>query len=152
MADAIREQVLAAFHTAVSAALAIALPGTVTERNRSREVPESDDSFVILFDGPQIILSDDTCTTRYELDVDCEGYARAATDAVLGKALSNLHGELVKAALTDHTLGGLSVDVREGDLQDVYIDDEASKPTGAFALTFQIQFSTAGGDPFTLGA
>jgi len=128
------------------------MPTAVVERNRSRPVPKTSDAFVILFDGPQIILSDETCSTRYELDIDAEGYARAASDALLGPAVNNLYGELVKAGLASHTLGGLTVDVREGGLQDVYIDDEASKPTGAFAMTFSIQYSTAGGDPFTLGA
>ena len=151
MATSVREQILAAFHTAVSTALPIAIPGSTVERNRSRACPKASNAFVILYDGPQFIISDETCATRYNLDVDVEGYARASTDALLGPAVNALYGELVKAALADHTLGGLSVDVQEGNLQDVYIDDEASKPTGAFAMTFTIQYSTAGGDPFTLG-
>jgi len=151
MATSVREQILAAFASTVGTALPIAIPGAGVERNRSRPVPKASNAFVILYDGPQFIVSDETCSTRYTLDVEAEGYAKASTDALLGPAINNLYGELVKAALADHTLGGLSVDVRESNLQDVYIDDEAQKPSGAFALTFNITYSTAGGDPFTLG-
>jgi hypothetical protein len=151
MADTIREQVLAAFFTVINTAVPVAIPGTGVERNRSRPIPIDSDSFVILFDGPQLITSDETCNTRYTLDVEAEGYARAATDLLLGPAVNQLYGQLVKAALSDHSLGGLAIDVREGNMQDIYIDDEASKPTGAFPITFSIQFSTVGGDPFTIG-
>lgn len=152
MATSVREQVIAAFYSVVNTALPVALPGALVERNRSRAVPKGEDAYIVLFDGPQIILSDDTCSSRYETAIDVEGTARAASDALLGPAINNLWAETVAAALADHTLGGISIDVREGSLQDVYIDDEASKPTGMFAMTFTIEFSTAGGDPFTLGS
>jgi len=151
MATSVREQILAAFYTVISTDLPVAISGCGVERNRSRPVPESSNAYILLFDGPQFIISDETCTTRYSLSVDVEGYVRAATDALLGPAINNLYAETVYSALSDYTLGGLSIDVQEGDLQDVYIDDEASTPTGAFAMTFTIQYSTAGGDPFTLG-
>jgi hypothetical protein len=151
MSTSIREQILTAFTTVISTDLPIAIPGTDVERNRSRPVPKTSDAFVILYDGAQFIVSDETCATRYTMDVDAEGYVKAATDALIGPAINNLYGELTKAALADHTLGGLAIDVRESNLQDVYIDDESQKPSAAFAVTFNITYSTAGGDPFTLG-
>jgi len=151
MADTIQEQVLSAFYTVINTALPSAITDCIVERNRSRPVPEDKDNFLVLYDGPQTIISDDTCSTRYEVTIDVEGYVRSLTDETLGNALNELWGQLVLAAMADHTLGGLTVDVREGDLFDRYIDDEASKPTGVFTMTFLIEYSTDGGDPFTLG-
>lgn len=152
MADAIVEQVLAAFATAVETSVEAAIAGSVVERNRSRPVAESHDNFVVLLDGPSRILSDNTCSTHYEIDVDVVGHARAASDAALGQAVNNLYGEVAKAALADHTLGGLTIDVQESDVIERYVDDEADKPTGSFQMQFNLQFSTAYGDPFTLGS
>lgn len=151
MATPIRELVLDAFFTLINAGLATAIPGAVVERNRKQPVPESSAAFVILFDGPQIKLSDETSETRYLVTVEVEGYARAATDKLLGPAINALYGELTKLALSDFSLGNQAVDVREGDMDDVFIDPDASKPTGAFSMSFEIEYSTATGDPFTLG-
>ena len=148
---AVRENVLAAFHTLVSGRLSTAIPGATVERNRRQPVPESSSDFVILFDGPQVVLSDETGATRYRLTVDVEGYVRVQTDPDLGPALNALYAELVKAAVSDFSLGDLAVDVREGDVDDVFIDPDASRPTAAFSMSFDIDYSTATGDPFTPG-
>ena len=97
------------------------------------------------------MISDETGATRYRLVVDVEGYVTAASDSALGPAINSLYAELTRLALGDFSLGGTAVDVREGDLDDVYIDPDASRPTGAFSMSFEIDFSTATGDPFTLG-
>ncbi len=151
MATTVREQVLVAFHALINAGLPGAITGAVVERNRRQPVPEGHPSFVVLLDGPQVVLSDETGATRYLLTVEVEGYASAASDAGLGPALNALYGELTRLALSDFSLGNLAVDVREGDMPDVYIDPDAAKPTGAFAMSFEIEYSTATGDPFTLG-
>ena len=146
MPTPIREQVLAAFHTAIDTALSVDV-----ERNRSREIPVDSTSYVVLLDGQQYIASDETGLIFYTMTVTVEGYSRAATDALVGPAVNALYADVVAAAVADHTLGGLSVDVREGDLPDVYIDPEASKPTMAFALDFEIDYFTKETDPYTIG-
>ena len=146
MATPIREQVLAAFHLAIDTALT-----PIVERNRSREIPVDVDDFVVVLDGPQFTASDETGLKFYRLTVNVEGYARAATDELVGPAINALYADVVTAAMADHTLGGVSVDVREGDLPNIYIDPESSKPMMVFALAFEIDYFTKEIDPYTIG-
>ena len=146
MPTPIREQVLAAFHTVIDTALT-----ATVERNRSREIPKTETSYVVILDGPQFKASDETGIAFYTMTATVEGYSRASSDALVGPALNTLYADVVTAAVADHTLGGLCIDVREGDLPDAYIDPESSQPTMAFSVDFEIDYFTKHGDPYTLG-
>lgn len=151
MPTPIREQVLAAFHAQVSTALS----PVVVERNRSNEIQQDQSIYVLLVDGPQAKASDETAIEFYRMTVFSTGYIKldtpTATDADIGPAMNALYADLLNAALSDHTLGGLSVDVREGDMREVYIEPGADHPTCMFELSFVIDYFTAAGDPFTIG-
>ena len=147
MATPIREQVLAAFSLAIETAIV----GTPVERNRSREIPADADSYIVVLDGPQIITTDVTGYKGYTTTVTVEIYQRGSTDQLAATALNALYADVVKAAIADYSLGGLSVDVREGDMPDVYIDPEASKPTVAAGIDFEIDYQTSELDPYLPG-
>lgn len=137
----VREQVLAAFLARLQT-----LPGVTVERNRNREVTPDMMPAIVLLDGGQR-RQDETGLARYVAEPEVEGYVVAATDAALGPALNELYARTVVAALSDPTLGGLAVDVREGALE-VMIVRETGKPAAGFSLAFEIEFFAAPADPF----
>lgn len=141
MTAPVREQVLAAFFTALQG-----LAGVTVERNRNREVAPEMMPALVMLDGGQR-RQDETGLARYAMQVDVEGYVLAASDSGLGPALNDLYARTVAAALADSTLGGVAVDVREGEL-DVLIVREAGRPAAGFNLTFEIEFFAAPSDPF----
>lgn len=147
MPTPIREQALAAFEAALIAGLT-AIP---VERNRSRAIPEDAAKYVLVFDGPQIKVSDETGVDVYRMTVSVEGYIRVKGDALAGPALNELYADVVVAATADLTLGGIAVDVREGNMPDAYIDPDATLATMAFELEFEIDYMTKQDDPYTLG-
>jgi hypothetical protein len=137
----IREQVLAAFFTALQQ-----IVGVTVERNRNREVTPEMMPALVMLDGGQR-RQDESGLARYVAEADVEGYVLASSDAGLGPALNDLYARTVVAALADHTLGGVAIDVREGAL-DVMIVREAGKPAAGVSLTFEIEFFAAPADPF----
>ena len=137
----VREQVLAAFLQALQG-----LAGVTVERNRNRDVTAEMMPALVMLDGGQR-RRDESGLARYAMQVDVEGYVLATSDAALGPALDDLYARTVAAGLADHTLAGLAVDVREGEL-DVLIVRDAGKPAAGFSLAFEIDSFTAPRDPF----
>lgn len=140
----IRERCLAAFAAALGA-----VPGITIERNRTARVNRFPS--IIVIDGGQTPNTASTQATFYTLRVSVEAWITAAFDAGLGPAISATYGRILAAALADPTLGGVAVDVREGEMSDPEIDrEEGIGPTAAFAIGFEIDFLTAEGDASAL--
>jgi len=147
MSLTMREQVLAAFKTALDE-VATAIPGTAVERNRDIEVTSFPS--VVMIDGGHALSHDTSDAQRYVLGIDVEGYVEASTFAALGPAISALYGAIVQAACVDLQLGGLAVDLEEGDMTDPEISrSEGQGCTAAFSVAFSVEYWTAVGDPFT---
>jgi hypothetical protein len=150
MASTVREQILAAFFTALKA-----LEGTVykltAQRDRDTEVSEY--PALVLLAGEQ--SADDsfaTGVTRYVLTVTVEGYVQETDDGkTTAEKIDELYGKVLQAALSDRTLGGLAVDVREQPLEQQIDRSAGHPPGGAFSLPFEIEYWTRQGDPFTVG-
>lgn len=138
---------MAAFASAIDTALS-----TVTvERNRAKDVPVDSTSYVVIMDGPQYIAQDEVGKKVYTTTPTVSIYSRSTTSSAAVTALNALYANMLTAALADYSLGGKAIDVREGDMQDVFIDPEASKPTVAASVTFEIDYQTKPLDPYTLG-
>jgi hypothetical protein len=141
MAIPIREQVLAA----LAARLAAELPDVAVERNRDSAVTRY--PALVIVDGDQTADHSTAGITQYTAQAATEGYAQTSTPAGLGPALNDLYGRTLAASVADPTLGGIAVDVREGEMTVVVERGEGGKPTAGFSLA--IEFFTAPGGPFT---
>jgi len=140
----IREQCLAAFATGLGT-----VPGVTVERNRTARVRKFPSAIVL--DGGQTPNTASTQATFYTLRVSVETWITASADAALGPGISGMYGKILTAALADPTLGGVAVDVREGEMSDPEIDrEEGIGPTAAFEIGFEIDFLTAEGDASAL--
>lgn len=79
------------------------------------------------------------------------GYCRAATDALLAAAINDLNARLVKAILTDPTLGGVAEYTWERSQDNPDWDDEKGRrPNASFTVHFETEYVTKQGDPFSL--
>lgn len=142
MPTPMREQVFAA----AAARLAL-LAGVRVERNRDREIESSMMPMLVVIDSGQSADDGNSGFRRYVLRLSIEGYVTAAAAAGIGPALSDLYARTVEQLLADHTLGGLAVDLREGDLADPVIDREPGhRPIAAFELSVEVEYWTAPGD------
>lgn len=145
MPTAVREQILAAAATRLAT-----LTGVAVERNRTAAVGAF--PALVLRDGGMTPDDQTLGLTRYRLRFQVEGWVEAATDALLGPALSDLQARVVAALLADVTLGGLAVDLAEGETADPEIDrGEGRRPLAAFATDFTVEFFTREGDPYQPG-
>ena len=146
MADSIREQVLAAFYTAINGDAA--LSGIDVERNRGMPVPAGKTQFVVIYDGgePQAIASSGISTITMTPTV--EMYQRGASRSAASTALNNLAADVIKAALADYTLGGLSIDVRYGGMADPLPSAEDNLYLMTAEIIFQIDYQTDDIDPY----
>ena len=138
----IREQVLAAFEARLST-----IAGVTVERNRVEPVTAF--PVLVMIDGGQTPSEENSGLKLYALRVDVEGYVQAGTAAELGPALSDLYAQAVKALMADRTLGGLAIDVREGEMRDPEIDrTQGHGPFAAFSLGFVVDHLTDPNDPY----
>lgn len=147
MTDSIRELILAAFFTKISG-----VSGVTAYRNRDTGVPEDSLPAVVQRDGGMTRDYDGINELRVSVGIDVECYVDAATDALLGAAMSDLYARVTQAALSDRTLGGLAIDVIEADemMSDPVIDyGSTDKPNAAFTLFFVVSFSVNPGDPYS---
>ena len=137
----VRERVLAAF------AERLGEKESPISRNRDSAVLKY--PALILLEGSQRTDNSLSGRTTYTATVIVEGYVQAATPADLGAAINDLYANTVLRALGDQTLGGLSNDIREGELE-INIDAEGSKPMAAFSLSFEIDYWTKPKNPFEI--
>lgn len=143
----VREQVITNFIAAFETGVGDPFEGFAKERNSDRPTKAFD--LLVFQDGPQVASHDSAGITLYTMSATVEGYAEAASAALLGAALSALYGDIVAAATADHTLGGYAVDVREVDM-DPSIERDGSKFVGMVSVGFDIDFMTRERDPSTL--
>ncbi len=142
MTLAVREQIL----VAVKARLAT-IAGVTVERNRNRPVQAF--PALVLRDGGTAPGESVTGRQGWGLQLDVEGWVSAADGDAAGAALSELQARVVEAFAADQTLGGLAVDVTEGETQ-VDLDDGAGRAvTMGFSTLFTVQFWTRPFDPRT---
>lgn len=143
----IREQVLAAFETAIQAGLAADVPAARFERNL--DIEPSTFPTVIMVDGGQDVDFEDQVGVKVvTLNLEVEMWAVASSSDGLAGALDQLYESAVKAALADITLGGLAANVEEGAMTDPVIDrGEGRGPTIATSVAFSVTYWTDVTDP-----
>lgn len=149
MSLSVREQVLAALFDRLSALK----PAAVKEVYRNRRKPIADQNLpaLVMQDGGQSVPEELAGYTEYLLSAEIEGYVKAASDEDLGPAVSALYAATLAALMADRTLGGLAVDMIEGDVGIDLDRDLGSSPAGAFLLTVSVRFWTKPADPYTVG-
>jgi len=147
MPSTIREQSLEAF----KAALGNNGGAFKVKRNAGDALTVADAPAVDMVDGGQKSDEQVFGETAYVLRVRVFGYARAANGDALGAAISDLDGQVVKAALADRYLGGLVDWVREApdSLDDPDVNHDGARPHAHLVKHFEIEFRTKAGDPFS---
>jgi hypothetical protein len=88
---------------------------------------------------------------RYTLRVSVYGYVQAATDEQLGGEISELRAKIVAAVLADPFLAGAAEYVREApDAMDNpdYDEERGRKPSAAMMVNFEVEYTTAKGNPY----
>lgn len=147
MTDSVREQILSALATALGSVTGFS--GLVVERDRDTEV----DRFPML-----VVIGGDQSAeeiagsqvTRYGMNVAVAGFIRPTTNSeAAGKQANALYAAMLAEALSDRTLGGLCVDIAEGDTQFSLDAAEGHQRLGSFETQFLITYFTATGDPLT---
>ena len=146
MTLSIREQILSAFLTKLSAITGIA--GLTVERNRAAAVQEFPK--LVMRDGGHEVTEENTGMMHYRMMVDEEGYVLSSADSNLGADINALYSATLTAALADRTLGDLAGDLTETSM-DIELDRlEGNAPCAAFNLGFAIDFYTTPGNPTSL--
>lgn len=147
----VREQVLQALFTALQSGLAgdggPAL--AAIERNRRPENQVFPAVFLVDAEGLEEI-AEETGIDRVTMSVTLEGQVRGAQDADLGPSQTLLMARVIRAALTDPTLGGLAANMMRGAVG-YELDRDGSPPTAGFKAELLVEYITLSGDPFTAG-
>lgn len=144
MTDSVREQILAAAKTLLDG-----IAGWTFSRNRTARVVAYPSG--VLVDGGQRADDQTLGLTRYSMDFTVEGYVQAATDDEIGPAVSAGIALIVAALMGDPQLGGLAVDLHEGETSVEFDRGEGKAPIGQFAIGFTVEFFTREADPLTAG-
>ena len=144
MPTAIREQIMAALKTALDAAL----PGVVVERDRSIEVETY--PAVVLLDGDHTIETLNHGVDDVAMQVMCEVYVEAATDAAVGPAYNDLQARVVAAMLADRQIAGVLDIEEERTDEPALVRGEGQQPTKVGTTDFRVHYQRLLGDPYTL--
>lgn len=83
-----------------------------------------------------------------------EGFVQQSGNSLtnIGTEINRLYAAVETALLADRTLNGLAVDTRITGCVVVNDEGEGRQPTAAFEATFEVQYWTRSGDPFTAHA
>jgi len=111
-----------------------------------------------LVDRQQTLVADSPAGREYLLAVRIDGLLSRPTHEHLGPALSALYAQTLAAAVADRTLGGLVIDVREGQsevtedtvgsgLEVEIARDPYTAPTATFGLHLSIPYWQSDGAP-----
>ena len=147
-----REQILVKVAAALQAA-ATAWPGGAANfaRNRLAAITPAKMPFVLMWDGGMTVSTEGDAGVRRFLSVEIECHLKGASGVAVGAAVSEAHGEIVKAMaglLDDEPFTDLASDVIEGETTDPEFDfKQRQGHMAAFATKFEITFETAEGDP-----
>jgi hypothetical protein len=148
MADACREQIVAAVAALLETAAAALATHPKVERNRRDPLDDADLPGLILFEGQEIPLNDFSSEDAYRLSllVQCALKGSAAAAAA---AANNLRAAIMKGLLADVSLGGLVRNLEIVDAGDWIGTPTLSDDTEGFMLQADITYATVEGDPFT---
>lgn len=150
MTDTIREQCLVAFKSNLAT-----LAGVTVQRNRDTEAERDEMPLLNMLDGSVQLNTVSAGFHHYSMIVQVEGFVKAANADLLGPALSDLYGKTLQKVLSNRTLGGIAIDVRESEAAlepPVFLGNAAGVAVAAFETGFIIEFSTVPGDPYTSAA
>lgn len=147
MPTSIREQILVAFKAKLTG-----LSGVTVYRMRRKPVDQVNMPAVNQLDGMDRVTEEVFGYDKREMPVAVEGFAAGATDEAMASAASDLEARVVAAVLSgDRRLGGLCVDIAEGEAEFDADEGDGKSPEAAFARTFLVTFFTGSGDPFAAG-
>lgn len=99
--------------------------------------------------GGQRRIDETTEDARYLLDIEVECQTAVVdNDEDLDAEISELYALVVETALSDYSLGGAAIDVRESDMSDPNdAGGEGSGASASFSIGFEVEYFTAPGDP-----
>ena len=148
MPEACREQIVLAVKVKLAAIAGIA--GLTVDRDREDDVTDAELPILILREGEERPQADFTGEDAYTLVVQVEGAAKGATVGAAASAAATLRARVQQAVFDGTLLGGLAQDIRPASepLPPILILP-AEGPAKAFDLSFEIDYATREGDPFT---
>jgi hypothetical protein len=150
MPTSIREQVLQAFQAKLETITGFS--GLAVERNWDSDVVEF--PFINIIDGDHDADNEFHDYTQYRMQVEVEAwhYKPDSEDTDnIGTKVNALYAAIVQKALSDVTLGNLSVNIKELNRVTDLNRGDGQVPVGACSILFEIEFWTAVGDPYTAG-
>lgn len=149
MPISIREQVLAAFAVRLATVTAPNVPGAITVfRGRRKEVPEGQLPALVMRASPVAAEQLSAAHTRNLERVAVVGLVKDTTDVGLDQALVDLGAAVQKAVESDHTLGGVAIDVTLSEADQAAADDEGIGGVGDTLAVYLIEYWTRPGDPY----
>ena len=137
----VNEQILVAFQAAIA--------GVTPNVARNKRSKVTQYPALVMYDGDEDFAYVQTQEASEILVVEVEGHVEADDDDAIGAALNLLLADLIVAATADTSLGNLATDVQIVKAERDFAQD-TEKALGSFIATFEIQFGTAVGDPFTV--
>lgn len=142
MTATIRDQILDAVATVLGT---LSVAGLKVQRGRDEPVDSY--PFLALYAGGQSVLEDNAGHTLYAMEAYLDGTASGASSAAAERAAHELYGQSVLALWVDRTLGGLAIDIAEGELL-MTNETGASVSVAGFRLVLRVQYWTLQGDPY----
>jgi hypothetical protein len=113
---------------------------------RNLDVPANQPNLAAIFEGGCSVAGRDNASTMFTLELEIDLYAKPGAD------LADLRARATAALCADPTLGNRAVDLREGSASAPEIDRiEGHGPMACQTLSFEIDFITRAGDPYTPG-
>lgn len=147
MPTSIREQILVAFKARLAT-----LTGVAVYRMRRKAIAKADFPAVNQLDGLDRVTEEVFGYDKREMSVAVEGFVAGATDEAMASAASDLEAQVVAALLGgDRKLGGLAVDITEGEGDFDADEGDGKSPEAVFSRIFVVTFFTGAGDPFAAG-
>jgi len=147
MALSIRERILVAIKDAL-----VTLVGVQVYRNQAFPTEADRAPLLIVRDGGQ---SNDEGVgfglAFYTLRVAIEGQVWSAGEADMGADANDLYARVLAKLYADRTLGGLAIDLKETELEDLDLDRESGNFIAGFLLSLDVWFQTRSSDPTALG-
>jgi hypothetical protein len=143
MPTAKRETALAAFVAQLAAGL-----GATWTVVRDRDAPFSADKQISVDEGASALEARAPAQDRYDLALEVVAYRSGLTDETLGLTVSATHAEVVRATLSDASLGGAVSHARQLGLDDPDVDRGAGRALSvAVSIRFELLLFTRAGDP-----
>lgn len=142
----VREIALAAVETTL-----VDLPGFVTVKRNWSGSPSLDEMpAAVIWDGGEDPRDNRTGALQIGLGCEIDIVCAAATEALLGPAMSENLAQVKLALMADWTLGGVVAEVRYLGCSEPVLDDESGgSPAAALTARFELLISHSETDPYT---